>query len=263
MGLAQLYQLRGRVGRGANSAYAYFLHDRDRRLTDTARQRLRTIFEATELGAGFRIAMSDLEIRGAGNLLGPEQSGHIAAVGFDLYTRLLAEAVEELRAQRGERPAPERLEVLGERPAGPSVDLPLPAYLPESYVPATGTRLALYSRLAKFTQLSEVDDFERELRDRFGPPPPAARSLLYLLRVKLAAVRAGVESVASEDGQLVLRTRAGTRLQRAALERAFGPRVKVGVTQVRLSMDRRASNWRELLPRVLNLMASPTGVPAR
>ena len=143
LGLAQLYQLRGRVGRGANRAYAYLLYDKTARLTETAKQRLQTIFEATELGAGFQIALRDLEIRGAGNLLGGEQSGYMSAIGFDLYVKLLSGAVERLRAMmRGEIPPPER--------EGPDVtiDLPLSAHLPPAYVPDLNMRLALYQRLS-------------------------------------------------------------------------------------------------------------------
>ena len=144
LGLAQLYQLRGRVGRGAFRAYAYVLYDRGRVLTEPAQKRLQTIFEATELGAGFQIALKDLEIRGAGNLLGAEQSGQIGAVGFDLYVRLLAEAVERLKAlQRGEKPP---LPATA-RPAV-TLDLPLTAHIPHSYVPDLNLRLALYQRLA-------------------------------------------------------------------------------------------------------------------
>ncbi|MDP2661410.1 MAG: transcription-repair coupling factor, partial [Dehalococcoidia bacterium] len=140
MGLAQLYQLRGRVGRGANLAYAYLLFGRDRPLTGAAEERLRTILEASELGGGYRIAMKDLEIRGAGNLLGSEQSGHIAAVGFDLYSSMLSEAVEALKAAQSGRP------VTAPRPA-PTIELPLSAYLPESYIPDQAARISLYQRL--------------------------------------------------------------------------------------------------------------------
>src|SRR5207245_5759382 len=136
LGLGQLYQLRGRVGRGAHRAYAYLFYDRQARLTETARQRLQTIFEATELGAGFQIALRDLEIRGAGNLLGAEQSGFMAAVGFDLYVRLLSGAVERMRALlAGETPPDE------EGSPEVTIDLPLSAHLPPSYVADLNVRL--------------------------------------------------------------------------------------------------------------------------
>ncbi|GAI69003.1 unnamed protein product, partial [marine sediment metagenome] len=130
-GLTQLYQLRGRVGRGANLAYAYFIFDKGERLTPTAEKRLRTIFEATELGAGYGIAMKDLEIRGAGTLLGMKQSGYISAVGFSLYTQLLADAVDEQKAKQAGIP---KEKVKPTHLPAPTIDLPLPAYIPEEYV---------------------------------------------------------------------------------------------------------------------------------
>ncbi|MBC8249406.1 MAG: transcription-repair coupling factor, partial [Anaerolineales bacterium] len=188
-GLADLYQLRGRVGRGARRAYAYFLYDHPHRLTDTARQRLQTILEASELGAGFGIAMRDLEIRGAGDLLGTRQHGHIAAVGFDLYCRLLAQAVWELK----EEPEGETPSALS-APLAPSVsiDLPLPAFIPRDYVPDPPLRLRLYRRMAGLATMDEIEEMERELKDRFGDLPEATTNLLYQLRLKVLALRAGV-----------------------------------------------------------------------
>jgi transcription-repair coupling factor (superfamily II helicase) len=148
-GLTQLYQLRGRVGRGANLAYAYFLYDKGKRITEEARQRLNVIYEATELGAGANIAMKDLEIRGAGNLLGMKQSGHINAVGFSLYTRLLSEAVADIRyRQKGEQTprVKRRLQT--------TVDLPLAASIPENYVSDVAVRLNLYHRIADIKKKS-------------------------------------------------------------------------------------------------------------
>ena len=142
LGLAQLYQLRGRVGRSSRRAYAYLLYRRRERLSDEARKRLQAIFNASELGAGFQIALSDLEIRGAGNILGGEQSGHMAAVGFDLYSRLLSEAVEESKARH------ERREPVIEK-TGAVLDLPVDAHLPDEYVPDEAMKLELYRRLAR------------------------------------------------------------------------------------------------------------------
>ena len=142
LGLAQLYQLRGRVGRSSRRAYAYLLYRRRERLSDEARKRLQAIFNASELGAGFQIALSDLEIRGAGNILGGEQSGHMAAVGFDLYSRLLAEAVESRKASmEGRAPIVEAPQAV--------VDLPVEAHLPDDYVPDEAQKLELYRRLAR------------------------------------------------------------------------------------------------------------------
>jgi len=164
-GLTELYQLRGRVGRGAELAYAYFLFDKGKRLTPTAEKRLRTIFEATELGAGFGIAMKDLEIRGAGTLLGVKQSGFISAVGFSLYCRLLAEAVEERKAER----AGISEEKLKSSPLPlPAIDLPLPAYIPEEYVSDLNIRLSLYHSLVKAGKVEQIEALAQEFGDRFG-----------------------------------------------------------------------------------------------
>jgi transcription-repair coupling factor (superfamily II helicase) len=198
LGLAQLYQLRGRVGRSSRRAYAYLLYRRRDRLSDEARRRLQAIFNASELGAGFQIALADLEIRGAGNILGAEQSGHMADVGFDLYTRLLAEAVEERRAARDGR-EPER-----ERP-GAVMDLPVDAHLPDPYVPDEAQKLELYRRLARARTTGEVAAFRQELLDRFGPLPPPALRLAEVAELRLAAEAAGIASLTREEGQLVVR----------------------------------------------------------
>ncbi len=202
LGLAQLYQLRGRVGRSSRRAYAYLLYRRRDRLSDEARKRLQAIFNASELGAGFQIALSDLEIRGAGNILGGEQSGHMAAVGFDLYTRLLAEAVEERKATwEGRAP------LLA--PAGATVDLPVDAHLPDAYVPDEAAKLELYRRLARARTPGDLAAFRQEVADRFGPPPPAVIRLVEVAELRLAAEAAGITSLAREEGQLVVRFGSG------------------------------------------------------
>jgi transcription-repair coupling factor (superfamily II helicase) len=254
LGLAQLYQLRGRVGRGAFRAYAYLLYDRGRVLTEPAQKRLQTIFEATELGAGFQIALKDLEIRGAGNLLGAEQSGHIGAVGFELYVRLLAEAVERLKAlQRGEKPPL----AATARPAL-TLDLPLTAHIPHSYVPDLNLRLALYQRLASAEEESEVEEVAREMADRFGPLPPPVHNLLFAVQLRLLAQRAGVQSIQTEDGQIVVRLAGGAHLPREELRRRAPPEVWVGQTQVRLDRDRLGESWREVLAGTLLTVAAAT-----
>ncbi len=259
LGLAQLYQLRGRVGRGAQMAYAYLLYDRKGRLTDTAQRRLQTIFEATELGAGFQIALRDLEIRGAGNLLGAEQSGQMAAVGFELYCQMLAEAVESLRAAKEGLPPPPR--------EGPEVtiDLPLSAHLPESYVPDLNLRLALYQRMAQMESVEQVEELARELRDRFQAPPPLARNLLYVVRLRVLAMQAGVESINSEDGQIVVRLKEGRLLPADALRGRLPDGAHVGRTQLRLERRRlgpapaqggsASGGWPQALQRVLEELA--------
>jgi transcription-repair coupling factor (superfamily II helicase) len=235
LGLAQLYQLRGRVGRSSRRAYAYLLYRRREKLTDIARKRLQAIFNASELGAGFQIALSDLEIRGAGNILGAEQHGHVAAVGFDLYTRLLAEAVEEQKADFEGRPA------LVERP-GAIVDLPVDAHLPDSYVPETAQKLELYRRLGRVRTAGELAAFRQELTDRFGPLPPPVLRLLEVVELRMVAENAGIASISREEGELVVRL--GT-LSRAAAMRALAPMgrdvVRFGSNQARIRLPRDAA----------------------
>ncbi|MBA3876390.1 MAG: transcription-repair coupling factor, partial [Anaerolinea sp.] len=214
LGLAQLYQLRGRVGRSSRRAYAYLLYRRRERMSEDARKRLQAIFNASELGAGFQIALSDLEIRGAGNILGGEQSGHMAAVGFDLYSRMLAEAVEEGKAAREGRVA-----VI--EPPSAVIDLPLEAHLPDDYVPDEAQKLELYRRLARARTPGHIAAFRQEVTDRFGPMPPPVLRLVEVADLRLAAEAAGVSSISREDGQLVVRFGAG--LSRATAMRLLGP----------------------------------------
>ena len=209
-GLAQLYQLRGRVGRGAVRAYAYFFRHRKKPPTPEGLERLEVIAENTQLGAGYTIAMRDLEMRGAGELLGTRQSGYIATVGFHLYTRLLAEAVREMR-RIGGLPAPES--ALGEGPNGAfravrlpvSVDLPMSVGIPGDYVTDQNLRLRLYRRLASLDTEEQVQAMQDELADRFGPPPEDVLNLLTQMRIKLRAEAAGLAAVTVESGQIVLR----------------------------------------------------------
>jgi transcription-repair coupling factor (superfamily II helicase) len=213
LGLAQLYQLRGRVGRSSRRAYAYLLYRRRERLSDEARKRLQAIFNASELGAGFQIALSDLEIRGAGNILGGEQSGHMAAVGFDLYSRLLAEAVESQKAHmEGRAPVLEAPQAV--------IDLPIEAHLPDDYVPDEAQKLELYRRLARARTTGDLAAFRQEVTDRFGPMPPPVVRLVEVAELRLVAEHAGVASISREDGQLVVRFAAG--LTRATAMRLLG-----------------------------------------
>lgn len=199
-GLAQLYQLRGRVGRSTNRAYAYFLYKSGSVMSEDAQKRLDTMLETQELGAGFKIAMKDLEIRGAGNLLGAEQSGQIAAVGFELYVRLLEEAVEQ---QRGAEERP--LEAQVDAPTV-NLSLPLSAFLPEDYIEDQAIRLDMYRKLAAPMQTAgQVREIVRELEDRFGVLPDPVRSLMYLLDIKVLAIRAGIEAVVEQTGEIFLR----------------------------------------------------------
>ena len=247
-GLTQLYQLRGRVGRGANLAHAYFLFDKGKYLTPTAEKRLRTIFEATELGAGFGIAMKDLEIRGAGTLLGVKQSGYISAVGFSLYCRLLAEAVEERKAK------PAGLAEKVTRPSRlptPTIDLPLAAYIPEEYVSDLDTRLTLYQRLVKLERPEELEALAHEFGDRFGTLPPEVKNLLYAVKIKSLAAKAGIESISTEEGQIILRLFEGMRFDKQQLEPLSKDGIKLGLTQLRLNPKRLGGEWRMVLEEVL------------
>ncbi len=183
LGLGQLHQLRGRVGRAGQRAYAYLFHPVDRVLSEQAYERLRTIGDHTELGSGFKIALRDLQIRGAGNLLGQDQSGHIAAVGYDLYVQMVSEAVSELKGE----PRP--------RPADLSLDLPDAAHLPSTYVEAEDVRLEAYRRLAAVGTDAEIDDVCSEWQDRFGPIPAPARALLDVARLRVECLRLGITDV--------------------------------------------------------------------
>jgi len=244
-GLTQLYQLRGRVGRGADLAYAYFLYDGGKQLAPTAEKRLRTIYEATELGAGFTIALKDLEIRGAGTLLGTKQSGYINVVGFSLYCRLLAEAVEEQKAKlAGEKEAPRHL-------PPPTIDLPLNAYIPEDYVADVNTRLGLYQKLTGLDKAEQLDDIAREYSDRFGALPETVHNLLYVIRIKALATRAGVESITTEDGQVVIRLLPGMQFDKQKLA-PVQDGVKIGVRQVRLNYRRMSKEWKRVLEEVVS-----------
>ncbi len=203
-GLAQLYQLRGRVGRGSARAYAYFFRHPHKRSTPEAMERLEIIAEHDQLGAGYSIAMRDLEIRGAGDILGTRQHGHIAAIGFHLYTRLLGEAVRRLRAQTGMDMQPP--EDMGAQPLPPaiSIDLPIPSAIPSEYVNDRSLRLQLYRRMAQLNSESEINNLTIELEDRFGPVPSQVENLLFQLKVKAVASRAGVESIAYQNNQILL-----------------------------------------------------------
>ena len=214
LGLAQLYQLRGRVGRSSRRAYAYLLYRRRERMSEEARKRLQAIFNASELGAGFQIALADLEIRGAGNILGGEQSGFMASVGFDLYSRLLAEAVEEAKARREHRDA------VREVPQA-VVDLPVDAHLPDSYVGEEAQKLELYRRLARARTTGDVAAFRQEVIDRFGPMPTPVLRLVEVAELRLSAESAGVASLAREEGWLVVRF--GAQLSRATAMQLLAP----------------------------------------
>jgi transcription-repair coupling factor (superfamily II helicase) len=218
LGLAQLYQLRGRVGRDRVQAYAYLLIPADGRVDDLAGRRLRVLQELTALGSGLKVALRDMEIRGAGNLLGAEQHGQIEAVGFDLYLKLLDEAVRQAKG-----------EPVAEEP-DPLVTVDVAAHLPDTYVTEPGQRLGLYQRLAAARTSPEVEAFLAELRDRFGPPPAAVIQLLDVVRLRLQARRVGLERLEVRGNRAVLTFAPGTRVtpeRLLAVLRARGKRLRL------------------------------------
>jgi transcription-repair coupling factor (superfamily II helicase) len=247
-GLADLYQLRGRVGRSGARAYAYFLYDPTRSLTEHADKRLDVIGEYQELGSGFRLALKDLEIRGAGNLLGREQSGEIAAVGLEMYQQMLRDAVASLRSGTGvgEAAAPAAPEV----PAVSPLELPLDHFLPHDYVPGEKVRLQVYQQLAACVTEAQLQTQARRLRDRFGPLPGAVENLLYSLRVKLAAQAAGLSAITA-DGEVIelrLPKEHGRDLKSLA---GSNRHLEVTPTRLRFRWKAAGDGWRDALLRLL------------
>jgi transcription-repair coupling factor (superfamily II helicase) len=230
LGLGQLHQLRGRVGRSGQRAYAYLFHPRDQVLTEEAYERLRTIGEATDLGSGFKIAMRDLEIRGAGNLLGESQSGHIAAVGYDLYCQMVTEAVAEMKGEEVHEPAEVKL------------DVPVDANLPKDYVGKEELRLEAYRRLAAVTTHAEVDDIRAEWEDRYGPVPATAAALLTVGHLRAECHRTGVRDIAitgtsARLAPIELRTSASMRLRRLARDAIYKEDLKQLVIPLKRGVD--------------------------
>jgi transcription-repair coupling factor (superfamily II helicase) len=257
--------------------------DKRKRLTPQAYKRLRTILEATELGSGFSIAMRDLEIRGAGNLLGVRQSGHIAALGFDLYCQLLAEAVEELKASSsnlspegrgiGEGDTKKGLIVgeetcspnkfFGRREESPSISLPLDAHIPEGYVSNLNTRLSLYHRLARVEHIEEVEEAAREFKDRFGPLPEPVENLLYIVKIKVLATRAKVSSISTQGRQIVIKPQEAVIASRSCEPKAwqeakqspvkgYDGAIKIGATQIKLDARLLGDKWKVVLVEILS-----------
>jgi transcription-repair coupling factor (superfamily II helicase) len=214
LGLAQLYQLRGRVGRRGQRAYAYLLYPSDHKLSEEAYERLKTIGEFTDLGSGFKIAMRDLEIRGAGSLLGAEQSGHIAAVGFDLYVEMVTEAVDELTDTK--RDVPDDVQI----------DLPVTAHLPREYVARDDVRMEAYRRLAAVATPGDVEDVRAEWTDRYGPPPGPAAVLLDVARLRAECLRLGIRAVSVQKGRARFDGWALRKSQEVRLQR-LSPRAQV------------------------------------
>jgi transcription-repair coupling factor (superfamily II helicase) len=192
-GLAQLYQLRGRVGRSNRIAYCYLTYQKDKVLTEVAEKRLQAIKEFTELGSGFKIALRDLEIRGAGNILGPEQHGFMMAVGFDLYVKLLEEAIQ---MYKGEQPEKKML---------PRVEINVDAFLPAAYISDARQKIVFYQKVASLQNADEVKEVREELTDRFGPLPKAAENLLHVSYIRLEAQELGIASISEEKNEIQIR----------------------------------------------------------
>ncbi len=251
-GLAQLYQLRGRVGRAGQRAYAYFFKHRKKAPTPEGQERLETIAENTQLGAGYSIAMRDLEMRGAGEMLGTRQSGYIASVGFHLYTRMLAQAVQQLRNIKSDQKGLEKAfgKSAGYLPV--SVDLPLSVGIPIEYIPDQTLRLQLYRRMAHLEEISELDQLIEEFTDRFGQPVEQVKDLFYQLRVKLLAAKAGLVSVAIEANQIVLRF---PQVPNGAPARDLPPigfQCRPGKNAYWMQFDENDPSWRDNLLTILN-----------
>ena len=261
-GLAQLYQLRGRIGRSSRRGYSYLLIPRAKSLSEPAERRLKAMLSATELGSGFKIAMKDLEIRGAGNILGAEQSGHIHAVGFDLYTRLLATAVEDLRAQQEAEKAGKTAENI--IPNKVHVDLRIPAGVPQNYVSDLTARLDFYQRLVKTDTEEELELMKNELRDRFGPLPWQASNLIYVAKLKLKSQNMGADSIIKTGEKITLQFPYEVSGMRPALTKLLGNRWMIGNKQLRTTVDDLGDEWEiKLLEDVEKLSAFQTAMNER
>ncbi len=259
-GLAQLYQLRGRVGRGAARAYSYFFRHKKLSPTLEGQQRLEVIAENTQLGAGYSIAMRDLEIRGAGDLLGTRQHGHIQAVGFHLYTRLLADAVRRIRAVKGRTSNVFDQELTFKRSTFDlplsvpvNVDLPLAVGIPADYIADQDLRLRLYRRIADLRDETEIEALASEFKDRFGELPEMAENLFYQMRVKLRAEKAGLSSINWENGQVVLRYPASPNGKENRLP-DLAPGIRGGKDSYWCNFGKE-NNWREKLMKVLEILS--------
>ena len=248
-GLAQLYQLRGRIGRRAQRSYAYLMVEHGKTLTNTAQKRLETILAANELGAGFKIAMKDLEIRGAGNLLGADQSGHVHAIGFEMYSKLLAEAVEELRSQNNETASVKhsRSEAI--------IDLELTASIPEAFIEDMPTRMRMYQKLANVRDKKDITNLQDEIAERFGRKlPDEMHNLIFSTRVKYLAEIANVQSIHQKHNEIQIRMNEEIAGARYALATCLGANVHVGNQFITIRTDKDTDPWgKKLIETLENL----------
>ena len=247
-GLAQLYQLRGRVGRSGRRAYAYFLYDPRRSLTEQADKRLDVISGLHELGQGFKIALRDLEIRGAGNLLGTEQHGAIAAVGFEMYLQMLQSAVTKMRSGSEETAVGDVLST-----TEMNLDLPLDHFIPRSYIRDEKLRLGAYRQLAGTEDEEELESVLRSLEDRYGPGPAQLTNLAYSLRIKLRGQRMGLKGVVAEGHDIVIRVDPQRYMDVDELARRMAGRIAIAPN--RLKLRRQGEGWQQDLLTLLDEMA--------
>jgi len=255
-GLAQLYQLRGRVGRGSERAYAYFFRHKHRLPTQDGQERLEVIAEHTQLGAGYSIAMRDLEMRGAGELLGTHQHGYIASVGFHLYTRLLATAVNQVKSSTESLAS----DFFGQRlPASVNVELPLSIGIPSEYIPDQSLRLRIYRRLADLQFVSEIDSIKEEFIDRFGKIPDEISNLFYQIEVKLLAEKAGLASISVEGRQFVLRFPAASKDTAVKSLPRLDSSVRAGKNAYWMEKSA-GDSWKEPLLATLNQIIESSGI---
>jgi transcription-repair coupling factor (superfamily II helicase) len=249
-GLAQLYQLRGRVGRGAQRAYAYFFRHRKKQPTIDGQERLETIAEYTQLGSGYSIAMRDLEMRGAGELLGTKQHGAIASVGFHLYTRLLAQAVKRIKTVDSEIPDSD-LQQIKQIRMPVAVDLPIKIGLPIDYITDQRMRLSLYRRIAEIETLEALDALNNEFEDRFGSMPEEVKNLIFQIKVKILSEKAGLVSVGMELDQIVLRF--PSQNEKLTLKELLLPGnfLRSGKNSYWFAFRKYGENWQDLLLEIL------------
>ena len=240
-GLAQLYQLRGRIGRSSKRGYSYLLIPRRQSISETAEKRLKAMLSATELGSGFKIAMKDLEIRGAGNILGSEQSGHIHTVGYDLYTRLLSAAVEDLRKEQSNNGNSQDISYKQSQQI--SVDLGIPASIPKEYIEDLTIRLNFYQSLTHIRNKKQINDFEKELKDRFGNFPIEVENLIFILKLKIETGLTGAQSITKNGKQILIQFPYGLSNMKSILNKTIGESWQIGNQQIRCHIDDLGENW--------------------
>lgn len=244
-GLAQLYQLRGRVGRGAHQAYCYLIVPEESLVSNTARKRLSAIQKFTELGSGFKIATRDLEIRGAGNILGDEQSGHVAAIGYDLYIHMLKQAIDELKSLT---PVPEDFE--------PEISLNLPAKIPETFIPDQQLRLVMYKQMSSATSNDDIEEIKEEWQDRFGVMPAEVQNLFGLIAVKIMCRQFLVSGVKQGPDGIVLSFHPDHKIDTSRLAHLIKskPKIYALTRDGRLSISKKIASTAEILAEMKQLV---------